>query len=56
MGQKWRHFKALMKKNWITTKRTKLSTACELLCPVALMAILCLARLAVEKIDFEASS
>jgi hypothetical protein len=49
MGSSCRHFKALMRKNWINWKRTLRSSICELLCPVALMVILGLARLAVEK-------
>lgn len=43
-----RHYKALMRKNWILWKRSWISSCCELLCPVALMAILTLARLAVS--------
>lgn len=43
-----RHFGALMKKNWIIWKRTLGASLCELFCPVALMAILAIARLLVD--------
>lgn len=39
-----RHYGALMKKNWIIWKRTLAASLCELFCPVALMAILAIAR------------
>jgi hypothetical protein len=44
MGSKLRHFGALMKKNWIIWKRSIVASICELFCPVALMAILAIAR------------
>ena len=56
MGQNARHYKALMRKNWILWKRSIWSSLCELICPVALMAILTLARLAVEIKEFKEQS
>ena len=55
MGQRVRHYKALMRKNWILWKRSWIASVCELLCPVALMAIMSLARIAV-KIDHNPST
>jgi len=48
MGSKTRHYGALMKKNWIIWKRTLGASLCELFCPVALMAILAVARALVD--------
>lgn len=42
------HYKALMRKNWIYWKRTPCISIIECLCPVVLMAILVLARVAIE--------
>jgi len=56
MGSKLRHFGALMKKNWIVWKRTIVASICELFCPVALMAILAVARLLVTAETFEERS
>ena len=56
MGQRARHYKALMRKNWIMWKRTWCSSICELLCPVALMVILTLARFAVKSEDIAETS
>jgi len=56
MGEKIRHYKALMRKNWIIWKRTLGASICELVCPVALMAILALARIAVEQENFDRES
>lgn len=44
MGANARHYKALMKKNFINWKRTPCGSLCEILCPVLLMLILVLAR------------
>lgn len=44
MGQRSRHFCALMKKNYIIWKRTILASMCELFCPVLLMSVLVIAR------------
>lgn len=48
MGQKARHFCALMKKNWIVWKRTLGASLCELFCPIVLMAIMVLARVLIK--------
>jgi hypothetical protein len=45
-----------MKKNWIIWKRNLGASICELICPIALMAILSLARLAVSADQIAASS
>ena len=54
MGQRLRHYKSLMRKNWIVWKRALGSSICELFCPVALMAILTLTRFAVTTEDISA--
>ena len=56
MGQKLRHFGALMKKNWIIWKRSLGASICELVCPIALMAILAIARSLVTADHISASS
>lgn len=56
MGQKTRHFSALMKKNWIVWKRTLGASLCELFCPVALMAIMVLARALIKAENNDPSS
>jgi hypothetical protein len=43
-SHKWRHFKALMKKNAINWRRTLVGSLMELICPVVLMMILVYAR------------
>lgn len=48
MGSRFRHYCALMKKNWIIWKRTLAASLCELFCPVILMAILAIARALIE--------
>jgi hypothetical protein len=45
-----------MKKNWIIWKRTLGASICELFCPVALMAIMCLARALISQETFAPSS
>ena len=40
-----------MRKNWIIWKRTPFASLCELCCPILLMAVLALARLAVNKVE-----
>lgn len=45
-----------MKKNWIIWKRTLGASVCELFCPVALMAIMCLARALINQEEFQPSS
>lgn len=44
MGKNLRHFKALMRKNWINWKRTPLGSLIELLLPAVVMGIILLAR------------
>lgn len=44
MGSNLRHFKALMRKNWINFRRTPLGTAIEMLTPCLLMLLLVLTR------------
>lgn len=56
MGVRTRHYFALMKKNWIIWKRTLAASICELVCPMALMAILALARLAVTSSEVAPTS
>ena len=56
MGQKLRHFGALMKKNWIVWKRSLGASICELICPIALMAILSVARTLITADFISASS
>jgi len=43
-SHKWRHFKALMKKNAINWRRTLVGSLMELICPIVLMMILVYAR------------
>ena len=38
--QTWRHFKALMQKNWIIYKRNPFSAVCYFLTPILLMMIM----------------
>lgn len=56
MGQRSRHFMALMKKNWIIWKRTLGASLCELFCPVALMAVMAIARALIDQEEILASS
>lgn len=49
MGQKLRHFRALMKKNWIIWKRTLIASICELVCPIILMSVLVMTRTLVNR-------
>ena len=51
MGASTRHYKALMKKNCITWKRTPCGSCCEIICPVILMFILVYARTQVDPVD-----
>jgi len=44
MGASTRHYKALMKKNWINWKRTPCGSILEIFCPILLMLILVYAR------------
>lgn len=44
MGANTRHYRALMKKNFINWKRTPCGSICEILCPILLMLILVYAR------------
>jgi hypothetical protein len=48
MGSKFRHFKALMRKNWINWKRTPIGSAVEMLTPALLMILLVIARKAMK--------
>jgi hypothetical protein len=45
-----------MKKNWIIWKRTLAASICELFCPVALMAILAVARALIDKETIDPTS
>ena len=56
MGSRFRHYGALMKKNWIIWKRTLGASLCELFCPVVLMAILAVARALITMDDVAARS
>ena len=51
MGASTRHYRALMKKNCITWKRTPCGSICEILCPVLLMFILVYARTQVDPVE-----
>ena len=51
MGASTRHYKALMKKNCITWKRTPCGSICEIICPVILMFILVYARTQVDPVE-----
>ncbi len=53
---KTRHFKALMKKNWIIWRRTWEASICELICPILLMGIMAIARKLIDPTSFPASS
>ena len=44
MGANSRHYKALMKKNFINWRRTPCGSLCEILCPLILMFVLIYAR------------
>ena len=44
MGVSTRHYKALMKKNWINWKRTPCGSILEIICPIFLMLIIVYAR------------
>lgn len=48
---KWRHFKALMRKNFINYKRTPSGTAMEFLAPVFIMLVLSFMRYIVEPFE-----
>ena len=48
MGESARHYKALMKKNYINWKRTCCGSICEIVCPLMLMLILVYARTQVD--------
>ena len=48
MGESTRHFRALMKKNYINWKRTCCGSICEIVCPLMLMLILVYARSQVD--------
>ncbi len=56
MGSNTRHYKALMKKNFINWKRTPCGSICEILCPVMLMLILWYARTKSDPDQFADSS
>ena len=43
-----RHFKSLCKKNFYIWKRSYISSICELICPMALVALLIMARSLIE--------
>lgn len=56
MGARTRHYFALMKKNWIIWKRTLAASICELVCPMVLMALLAITRLAISSSIVSATS
>ena len=56
MGANTRHYKALMKKNFINWKRTPCGSFCEIICPVMLMLILWYARTQADPEAFDDSS
>jgi len=56
MGANTRHYKALMKKNFINWKRTPCGSICEILCPIILMFILWYARTKSNATQFSDSS
>ena len=49
-----RHYKALMKKNWINWKRTLCASLTELLCPIVLMSLVALLRGVLESSEVPA--
>ena len=51
MGANARHYKALMKKNFINWKRTPCGSICEIICPILLMLVLVYARAQVEAVS-----
>jgi hypothetical protein len=53
MGASTRHYRALMKKNWINWKRTPCGSICEIICPILLMLILVYARTQVDVTNSE---
>ena len=53
---KTRHFRALMKKNWIIWLRTWEASVCELVCPIVLMGIMAIARKLIDPSSFPSSS
>jgi len=56
MGANTRHYKALMKKNFINWKRTPCGSICEVLCPIILMLILWFARTKTDVTQFSDTS
>ena len=52
----WAHYKALLYKNWILWKRNWCTSCCELLFPLALMAIIVIIREAISDTQHDASS
>ena len=56
MGANARHYRALMKKNFINWKRTPCGSICEILCPLILMLILWYARTQSDPDQFSDSS
>jgi len=53
MGASTRHYKALMKKNFINWKRTPCGSICEIICPIMLMLILVYARSQIDPVEQE---
>ena len=51
MGTNARHYKALMKKNWINWRRTPCGSCCELICPILLMLVILNARYLIDKVS-----
>lgn len=56
MSSGTRHYKALMKKNFINWKRTPCGSICEILCPALLILILWYARTKADPDQFEDTS
>lgn len=46
-----RHYKALMRKNFINWKRTPLGSCAELFCPILFMSLVLLLRVQLERVD-----
>ena len=51
MGATTRHYRALMKKNFINWKRTPCGSLCEIICPILLMLIMVAARSMIDPVN-----
>jgi hypothetical protein len=52
----WRHFKALMHKNWIIYKRNPFSAVCQIITPIGLMFIMVWLRSMITPTDFNSQN